>query len=1618
MSTGTAEPVRSRLQSTLAHLWQDALEVDHVGLDDNFFTLGGDSLAAIRMLADVEDVLLAHVPFSDFLQAPTVAGLAAAVGQGRRAGSRDAAPAPVAEVAARVPCTLAQERLWFLDQAGAGAAYNLPLCARVRGALDEVALTRALREVVRRHAALRTTIAGEDGSPVQVVAPDMPTELERQDLRAHPEREAEARRRAEALVATPFDLERGPLLRAALLRLAEDEHVLALAFHHIICDGWSHAVVFRELGALYAAYARGEDPVLPAPAVQYPDFARRQRATLEPAALAGQRAWWRERLAGGPAALELATDRPRPPVLTQHGATRRSTLTADTTAGVRALARAAGATTFAALLAAYAALLSRHSGQETVMVGSTTAGRDRAELESAVGFYANTVVLRAELGGDPTFAELVGRMRDVVRDAVAHQQVPLEWLVADLGVERDAGRHPIFQVFFAQTPPAPLPIEGAEPYPVSLPGARFEIVLSVEEDDLLTLVWEYSTDLFDAATAERLDRHYVHLLEAALAGPDVPIGRLALMSEDERRELAVRSAAAAPDQPVACLHELFSAQAARTPDAPAAVHEGVMLTYGELDRRANRLAHRLRALGVGREVPVALCLERSLDMIVAVVAVLKAGGAYVPMDPENPAERLGHVLGDTGAPVLLTHERLLDRLPGYEAAVVCLDRDAASLSREPTTSPEAGSVPEDLAYVIYTSGSTGAPKGVQVEHRNVARLFSSTEGWFGFGPADTWALLHSYAFDFSVWEMWGALLHGGRLVVPSHWTVRSPEALARLLAFERVTVLNATPSLFTAAMDELLWVADQLAVRVVVFGGEALRPAALAPWFEHFGDGGPTLVNMYGITETTVHVTYLPIGPAAVERGGSPIGAPLPDLELHVLDGLGAPVPVGVPGEIHVGGAGVARGYLNRPELTAERFVANPFGEGRLYRSGDLARRLPGGGLDFLGRGDAQVKVRGYRIELGEIESALLGHDAVSEAAVIALQVGEGDTRLAAYVVPAGAGPEAGRLPAALGAHLEQHLPAHMVPASIVAVDALALTANGKLDRGALPPPAWVQGGGSAASVAPQSATEQAVAEVWREVLGIERVGAQDSFFALGGHSLLAARIATKVRDRFAIELSVRALFDHPTLAAFAARVDGARAPETPEASAGAPAGVADPDHRQPLAFGQQQLLFFDVLRPGTPVYNAALSVEVDGPLELEALRRALDGVVGRHEPLRTVFAWERDEPGQVVLTRWAVELEVVDLGHLDGPARDAELRRLERGHARRPFDLARDLMLRATVFRLGPGRHVLLLQPHHIAVDGWSVEILFSDLSELYAAERTGRAPALAPLEARYSDFARWQRERVSGARRDRDVAYWRRQLAGARDTPPLPADRPRPPEQTFEGENLVVTLPPRLAQAVLDVARAHQATPYMVLLAAFATLLYRAGGHDDILVGTPSANRGSAEFEPLVGYFTNTLVLRLRLGGNPGFADLLDRVRAIALEAFDHQELPFEQVVEAVGGRRDPGANPLFQVNFRARVGTAPELALSGTTTSWTMADIGISRFDLALEVHVGQDGLECIFEYNTELFEADTIASLAGDFEALLEHVAGATETRLLAIPLRSPEELAGHRADIRSFRRRRA
>ncbi len=1636
---GALIPSDGSIASEIAIVWRETLGVEAVGVEADFFELGGDSLAAVRMLAALEERLSVQVSFTDFLEGPTVEALAEAVERGapREAGAE---PQLIAvDDGAPVRLSFAQERLWFLEQFGGSTfAYNMPIGARLQGLLDVDALRRALREVVARHEALRTTFATEGGQAVAVAAPATEVELELVDLSDADAPEAEAERILAELASRPFDLERGPLLRAVLLRLAEREHVLELVFHHIVCDGCSQSVMMRELGALYEANRTGAQSALGEPGIQYGDHARRQRASLEAQGMDALVAPWLERLQGSPETLELPTDRPRPAVPSYVGATYRMPLAPTTAAAVRRFAKETGSTPFVTLLSAYYALLYRHGGQRDIVVGATTAGRERQELSDGVGLFANTVALRGDLAGEPSFRQLVARVRETVLWAIAHEHAPLQEIVARMDLERDLSRHPLFQVFCAHVPLASLGIENAEPYDAHPTTSRFDLTLFVEEEpaETLELAWEYSTDLFDGETIERLARRYVRLLEDALANPGQSIDELALLDADELDELLAAGRADGREYPVGLMHEAFERSAAAAPDATAVSFEGRSLSYEQLNARANRVAHRLIELGAGPETLVALFLEPSLELPTAILGVLKAGAGYLPLDPEHPRERLEFVLGDASVELLITEQRLLKRLGDIDVRVVCLDGEDAELEALGAANPKSAVTVENLAYVIYTSGSTGRPKGVQVEHRHIARLFSATDEWFGFGARDVWMLLHSYAFDFSVWELWGALAHGGELVISPVWTTRSPQALAALVADRGVTVLNSTPSLFSAVQEELLRRSSELALRFVVFGGEALRPPALRPWFERYGEEGPTLVNMYGITETTVHVTYRPLQAADCERESSPVGVPIPDLGVFVLDAKGMPVPSGVAGELYVGGAGVTRGYLNRPELTAERFVDNPYGEGRLYRTGDVAARLADGQLEFRGRIDDQVKIRGFRIELGEIEGTIREQPGVSDCATVAIEVAPGDKRLAAYVVADGAADPIA-LREGLLSHMQQRLPSYMVPAAVSVLESIPLTRNGKIDRRALPSPSW-ENEAVAGFLAPETATEKTVAEVWQSVLGIEQVGVRDNFFNLGGHSLLAARVVTQVRKRCKVEISVRALFEQPTLREFAAALEEAH--ETSRAAAqltpdqgpqqsplavngSAGPGPQQPQGSHPLSFPQQQLLFFDELTPGSVTYNAALASRVLGALDVDALRWALAELFRRQEALRTVLVWgEHATPSQVVLGEWVVELPVVDLSGLSGERQQAELALLLREHALTPFDLSGELMLRTTLFKLGPEEHVILFAPHHVAFDAWAVEVLYREVGELYAARLEGRDADLPALPLQYRDFASWQRESLQGELLQGELDFWRSHLAGAPTVTRLPADRPRGGTQSFVGATHRFVLDAEVAEGVRELSAARGVTPYMLLLAAFGTLLYRASGQDDILIGGPMANRERPGLEHLIGFFANTIVVRVQLGGNPTFGELLSRVRDSVLASYEHQAVPLELVVEAVRPQRNPGVNPLFQVNFRVRVGDAPGLELQGASTQSVPVDLGLARFELAFELHVLEERIEAELNYNTALFDPETVQRLAEDFEVLLGDLIADPDTRLLGVSLASEgrreegDELpAGGAATIRSFRR---
>jgi amino acid adenylation domain-containing protein len=1035
------------------------------------------------------------------------------------------------------PLSFAQQRLWFLQQMNLQSpAYNMPVASRLLGRLDVKGLEQALNEIVQRHEVLRTTFQMIDAQPMQVISPRGALALPLVDL-THlppPAREAEAHHLALENLNQPFDLVNGPLLRARLLRMKVEDHVLLLTMHHIISDGWSISVLVNELAALYNSFSLGVPSTLPDLPIQYADYAQWQRSWLTGKVFNAQLDYWKKRLEGAPPILEVPTDRPRPSIQSFRGSLEHFNVAEDVVRGLRELCRAEGATMFMVLLAAFQTLLHRYARQDVIVVGTPIAGRNRQELEGLIGFFINTLVMRADFCDDLKFRQLLAQVKETALGAYAHQEFPFDKLVEELQPQRDLSHMPIIQAMFAlqNTPGESIELPGLTLKPVNVESgtARFDLSLNVwESGPALTGFLSYRTDLFDAATIKRMLAHFQTLLESIVNHPNERVSALPILLEHERRQLlhGWNPSESSFPQDVS-LHRLFEAQVDRNSSAIAITFENEQMTYGELNRRANQLARRLRALGVGPEVLVGLCVERGIELVIGILGILKAGGAYVPLDPSYPRERLQFMIEDAKLAVILTREELSST-------------DYTDQNRGSNPDLIRGFDPRHPCYVIYTSGSTGNPKGVMVTHRNVARLLSATYDWFKFDEQDTWTLFHSYAFDFSVWEIWGALLSGGRLVVVPYWVSRSPEDFYALLVRERVTVLNQTPSAFRqlSRIDKAQGSAEPLGLRLVIFGGEALEPASLRGWMERHGDVQPRLINMYGITETTVHVTYRPLTLSDANTvTGSVIGEPIPDLQLYLLDKNLEPVPLGVCGEMYVGGDGLARGYLNRAELTAERFMPNPFARGagaRFYRTGDLARRLGNGDIEYLGRADEQVKVRGFRIEPGEIETALRTHTSLRAAVVVARTDTSGDQRLCAYVVAR----RKGELRVdELRAYLKERLPEHMIPAVFVELEEIPLTAHGKLDKRKLPEPGGERPEFEKRYEAARSDVEAMLSELWSDVLGVEHVGIHDDFFDLGGDSIKGVIFIDRLQERLGEIVHVVNIFNAPTIASFSRYIE------------------------------------------------------------------------------------------------------------------------------------------------------------------------------------------------------------------------------------------------------------------------------------------------------------------------------------------------------------------------------------------------------------------------------------------------------------------------------------------------
>ena len=1570
------EPPQGEVEQALAAIWAELLGVERVGRHDNFFELGGHSLLAVRMVSRLQQQIGLAPSLATLFAHPTLSALAASVGADPTQALPPITPAPRSSP---LPLSFSQERLWFLTQLDAASPYNIPVGLKLHGVLDQAALERALDTLVERHEALRARfMMGPAGEPeVRHRPPETGLKLQTYDLRTEPDRQAQFDRLAAEEARIPFDLSSDPLLRGRLIRLGDQHHVLLLTMHHIVSDGWSVDILLKELDVLYGAFSRGGSSPLAPLALQYADYAAWQRRWLQGGRLEQQQDYWRNALADAPVLLEIPTDYPRPPQQDFEGGFVPVELDAELSAALRQLAQQHGVTLYIVLLAAWAVVLGRLCGQPEVIVGSPTANRNRREVEDLVGLFVNTLALRINVAQQQSVSDLLKHVRDVALGAQDHQELPFEQVVEIVQPPRRLDRSPLVQAMFAWQNTGG---QGARtqtlgeltlaPQGIALGQVKFDLDLALgERGDRIMGAFGYAKALFDVSTVERHRGYLVSALRAMAADAGTRLGSIDLLGSAERELLLETWNRTEADYPShLCVHELFEQQAARTPDAVAVVAGDASLSYGELNARANQLARRLQAQGLRPDERVAICVERSLEMVVGLLAILKAGGAYVPLDPAYPTERLAFMLCDSAPRLALTHpparQALDNALSGLQHPPALLDlcTDAALWSAtakdnlDPTT---MGLAPDNLAYVIYTSGSTGTPKGILTEHSAVVCRIAWMQTDYPISVTDSILFKTTICFDDSVLEVFWTLSTGASLVALAADEHRSIGAIVDHIQHHQISVLHIVPSVLAALVDGSP-PRDLRSLRTIFCSGEDLR----APLIKRLQASAPeaTLHNLYGPTEAAVDVTAWQCPP---DFSGDvvPIGRPISNTRIYILAEGMEPVPLGAVGEIYIGGAGVARGYLNRPELTAERFLSSPFVQGdRLYRTGDLGRYLPDGNIEFLGRNDHQVKIRGFRIELGEIEARLAEHPQVREAVVVAREAADGDKRLVAYYT---AEPDAQLEAADLRSRLAAALPDHMVPAAFVSLQTMPLTPNGKLDRKALPDP------GEAAYARqsyepPQGEVEQALAAIWAELLGVERVGRHDNFFELGGHSLLAVRMVSRLQQQIGLAPSLATLFAHPTLSALAASVGADPTQALPPIT---PAPRSSP---LPLSFSQERLWFLTQLDAASP-YNIPVGLKLHGVLDQAALERALDTLVERHEALRARFmmgpAGEpevRHRPPETGL-----KLQTYDLR--TEPDRQAQFDRLAAEEARIPFDLSSDPLLRGRLIRLGDQHHVLLLTMHHIVSDGWSVDILLKELDVLYGAFSRGGSSPLAPLALQYADYAAWQRRWLQGGRLEQQQDYWRNALADAPVLLEIPTDYPRPPQQDFEGGFVPVELDAELSAALRQLAQQHGVTLYIVLLAAWAVVLGRLCGQPEVIVGSPTANRNRREVEDLVGLFVNTLALRINVAQQQSVSDLLKHVRDVALGAQDHQELPFEQVVEIVQPPRRLDRSPLVQAMFawQSHRSDKPLTFIPGLPTD---GNLSVVRFELTLTFWESDGVLRGSLGYMRRLFFLSTIERYA--------------------------------------------
>jgi amino acid adenylation domain-containing protein len=1604
-SIGSPEDIQEWLVSRIAaHLGLDRRTIT---VSDSLSTYGLDSLQAIELAHDIETSVGVSLPPTQFLHELSIAQVAARAFESLL--DANARPAPLPEPK-RIETdqgllSYGQQSIWFLHQlAPESPAYNITVPIRIRGALDTAALQRSFQTLVDRHACLRSTFTSSDGKPARIIHQTLETDFK--VLNAESFDTASLNDILAGRAQQPFDLEAGPLLRIELFRRSADEHLLLICVHHIIADFWSLALMVAELGKLYEAGGDQASAGLRPLSATYADFVDWQQQATAGAGGEMLQSFWEKQLSGELPVLNLPTDQPRPSAQLFRGATQFITIEERLAAALKSLSRAHGATLYTLLLAAFETLLYRYTGQEDFVVGTPTSGRSLAGFADVIGYFVNPVALRADLSINPAFEEFLERTRRATQAAFDHQDYPFALLVERLRPDRSLSHSPLLQVMFTLQQTHLRGREALAGFALNLPGTvvkvgnlafeslalerqvtQFDLTLMMAEvDGQLLAAMQYSTDLFSEQTIISMLDHLRVLLRAVVEKPCSRIADLPLLTDRERDTILTAWNDTGADHPQKdCVHRLFEAVVEQSPAAPALSFTGQCLTYAGLNRRANQLAHYLQAHGAGPEAAIVICAERSLDMVVGELAILKAGAAYVPLDPAAPPSRITAMVDDSRSPLLLTQRHLAGRLADCRAQIICLDEPSEEIQNQSDENPRSDVSLENLAYVIYTSGSTGTPKGVTITHKALLNLVAWHHAAYAITPADRATQLASPAFDASVWELWPYLSAGASIHIPDEETRGSAQKLLNWLADESVTICFMPTPLAEAALQETL--PANLALRSLLTGGDKLNQ--YAPAHLPF-----TLMNHYGPTEDAVVTTVAPVA-WTQGTGTPPIGRPIANKQAYILDAHLHPLPIGVCGELFIGGAGLSRGYAHRPDLTAERFLPNPFSDQpgeRLYRTGDLVRYRADGQIEFLGRIDHQVKLRGLRIELGEIESVLAAHPDVRETVVVVHPASSGTDCLVSYVVLDRASPISR---SELRRYLSERLPAYMVPAAFVVLEQLPLTPNGKVNRKALPAPENIHAEAGAGG-GPRTHVEELIAAIWSQVLKVEPIDINDNFFELGGHSLLATQVVSRVREAMQVDIPLRSLFESPTVAAMAAVVQAAGGLRNAP-----PITRVARDDKLALSSAQQRLWFLDQLQPESSFYNISGGVRLIGKLNTLALKQSLNEVIKRHEILRTGFAMADGQPVQLIAPPGELQVPLIDLSRLPGE-KEARLQERVAQTSQRPFDLSSSPLLRAILYESNDTDHTLILVMHHIIVDGWSTGILIREIGELYNAFINGLPSPLADLSIQYADYAAWQQAQLESEALQVEMAYWLRQLDAAPTLLELPLDHPRPPVQTYRGASASRLLDTDLLDSLKAISRAHSNTLFITLLAAFNALLCRYSGQTDILIGTPVAGRSRVELEGLMGLFVNTLVMRTDLAGNPSFAELAGRARAVAFSAFEHQDVPFELLVEKLQPSRSLSHSPLFQVMFAMQNASADQANIQGTQVSAVELDSTSAKFDLMLMAGESSRGLSVAIEYSSDLFDGLTIERMLSHFERMLDSLSRDWRQRIASIPMLSHQE----------------